>query len=288
MSTKGLIASLAFLLLTGCIHQKSTPPAQPSASNGSGVPVRTDPYTLQQDIAPEKPQLTQAQLKDAIPKEEPLSAYGNHSPYEILGKTYEVLPSAKGYSETGVASWYGVKFHGHHTSSWEPYDMFAMSAAHKSLPLPSYARITNLENGKTAVVRVNDRGPFHDDRIIDLSYAAATKLGYVDRGTANVKVEAIHTDSTPNEQIKTPATITPSQSMPLFYIQLGAYQKITTAEQRLSKLIGLPWSAWIKIDEQQPQLYKIQMGPFASRKHAEKAAEEWHQQRGEKPLLVSY
>ena len=134
---------------------------------------------------------------DAIPepevRAEPRSRAGNKS-YSVLGKRYHVLDSAHGYAEEGLASYYGKKFHGRRTSNQEVYDMYAFTAAHKSLPLPSFARVTNLDNGRSVVVRVNDRGPFHAGRVIDLSYAAAVKLGYRDRGTARVRVEALTED----------------------------------------------------------------------------------------------
>jgi peptidoglycan lytic transglycosylase len=135
---------------------------------------------------------------DAIPEpevtNEPRSAVGNRKSYAVLGKTYKVLDDPRGYVETGVASFYGKKFHGRRTSNLEVYDMYAFSAAHKTLPLPSFARVTNLDNGKSVIVRVNDRGPFHDGRVIDLSYAAATRLGYVNKGTARVEVRALTAD----------------------------------------------------------------------------------------------
>ncbi len=137
---------------------------------------------------------------DAIPepevRDEPRSRFGNRSPYQVLGKSYTVLERPHGYVERGTASYYGNKFHGRRTSNQEVYDMYAFTAAHRSLPLPSYARVTNLDNGKSVVVRVNDRGPFHSNRLIDLSYAAAVKLGYRERGTANVEVRAL----TPGEE----------------------------------------------------------------------------------------
>src|SRR3546814_702883 len=132
---------------------------------------------------------------DAIPEPEvvaePRSRYGNRSPYKVLGKSYRVLDSAEGYDETGLASYYGNKFHGRRTSNLEVYDMYAFTAAHKSLPLPSFARVTNLDNGKSVVVRVNDRGPFHEGRIIDLSYAAAVKIGIRDRGVGRVDRKSV-------------------------------------------------------------------------------------------------
>ena len=130
-------------------------------------------------------------LPDAVPKVELIRKAGNKSPYTVFGKTYQVLPSNKDYRERGVASWYGKKFHGRKTSNGETYDMYTMTAAHKSLTIPSYVEVTNLDNGRTVIVRVNDRGPFHGGRIIDLSYAAAKKLDYSAKGVANVEVVAI-------------------------------------------------------------------------------------------------
>lgn len=136
-------------------------------------------------------------IPDAVPVAEPKSASGNPASYEVYGKTYKVKETALGYVERGKASWYGRKFHGRRTSSGEPYNMFAMTAAHKSLPIPSYVRVTNIANGRSCVVRVNDRGPFHPGRIIDLSYTAADRLGMLDHGEAAVEVRAIVPGSAP-------------------------------------------------------------------------------------------
>lgn len=130
-------------------------------------------------------------LPDPVPHWEPARSAGNRSPYMVFGRTYHVMPSADGYAEEGLASWYGRKFHGRNTSNGERYDMFELTAAHKSLPLPTWLQVTNLANGRSTIVRVNDRGPFHEDRIIDLSYAAAVKLGFADRGVARVRLEVI-------------------------------------------------------------------------------------------------
>lgn len=132
-----------------------------------------------------------SQIKDAVPREEPLASSGNSPTYEVLGHTYHVLSSAKGYNKVGLASFYGTKFNGHATSSGERYDMYKMTAASTVLPLPTYVRVTNLANGRHVIVKVNDRGPFHSERIMDLSYAAAYKLGYLRQGTARVRIEAI-------------------------------------------------------------------------------------------------
>lgn len=147
-------------------------------------------YQIEQDIAPERMPVAQ-ELVDPTPVfEEPTR--GGNSDYKVFGQHYSVLKSADGFVEEGIASWYGKKFHGHLTSNGETYNMYEMSAAHKTLPLPTYVRVTNLDNGKKAIVRVNDRGPFHAGRVIDLSYAAAYKLGVYQSGTARVKVEALH------------------------------------------------------------------------------------------------
>lgn len=132
-----------------------------------------------------------SQIPNQIPRVEPLSKYGNPKSYVVFGKTYYTLPSSQGFVERGIASWYGKKFHGRLTSSREPYDMYGMTAAHTQLPLPSYVQVTNLKNGKQVVLRVNDRGPFHGNRVIDLSYTAAMKLDIVKEGTGLVEVRAL-------------------------------------------------------------------------------------------------
>lgn len=145
-------------------------------------------YAQKHDSAPIRPP-TQMELKDAEVKHEPVGRGNN--PYVVFGKSYKPMKVRKPFNQTGIASWYGKKFHGHLTSNGEVYNMYGMSAAHKTLPLPSYVRVTNLSNNKSVVVRVNDRGPFHESRIIDLSYSAAVKIGVFDTGTAEVKVETI-------------------------------------------------------------------------------------------------
>jgi len=146
------------------------------------------------DEAPPEP-IDVSTIPNAVPKPEPLSRYGNPVSYVVAGKRYYTMPSSSGYSERGIASWYGTKFHGQRTSSGEPYDLYAMTAAHRTLPLPTYVEVTNLRNNKSVIVKVNDRGPFHQDRLIDLSYAAAAKLGILGYGTGLVQVRAIDTGS---------------------------------------------------------------------------------------------
>lgn len=144
-------------------------------------------------------------VPEPVPRDEPRSRYGNRSPYTVLGKNYRVLDSAKDYSERGLASWYGAKFNGRTTSSGEIYDMCAFTAAHKTLPLPSFVRVTNLDNGRSLIVRVNDRGPFHAGRVIDLSYAAAVRLGVDRTGTARVELRAITGEGEADAPDATPA-----------------------------------------------------------------------------------
>jgi rare lipoprotein A len=161
-----------------------------AALAGCGTFSKNDGGYYKDDGPPENPPRNLAQLPDARPRWEPLHRYANR-PYEVAGKKYAPFAELRPYKQRGVASWYGKRFHGKKTSSGERYDMYAMTAAHPVLAIPSYARVTNLGNGKSVVVRVNDRGPFHDGRLIDLSYAAAYKLGYVGNGSARVEVEAI-------------------------------------------------------------------------------------------------
>jgi rare lipoprotein A len=146
-------------------------------------------YKIKDDVGPQSP-ISIDSIEDAQPKYEPYSRGGNND-YQLRGGSYQIIKDIEGYKERGYASWYGTKFHGHRTSNGEVYDMYSMSAAHKTLPIPSYLKITNLDNGKKIVVRVNDRGPFHDERIVDLSYAAAYKLGVLQNGTAPVQIESI-------------------------------------------------------------------------------------------------
>lgn len=179
----GLIARLAVPILLGAV----------AAGCGSSSPDGGSRYSISQDRAPARG-IDPDSIEDVVPGPVIRTGAGNRSPYTVLGRTYTVLPTEEGYSERGVASWYGEKFHGHKTSNGEVFDMYKVSAAHKSLPIPSFLRVTNLDNNRSIVVRVNDRGPFYGDRIVDLSYAAAVKLGYADRGTARVQLEAITGD----------------------------------------------------------------------------------------------
>lgn len=186
-------------------------------------------YTRAVDSAPDY-EYNEPDMLDAEPRYEPYREQ-NSLPYEVFGKHYRPLTTGKGYVQTGNASWYGQKFHGHLTSNGEIYDMFGMTAAHKTLPLPSYVRVTNLENQQSAIVRVNDRGPFHSDRIIDLSYAAAKKLGFHDVGTTSVKLEVIHVDKNDMVTVGNEAPI----PYALYAGQLPAESELQTASAVLDE-----------------------------------------------------
>ncbi len=172
---------------------------------------------------------------EPVPKAEPRSPYGNKSPYSVLGQSYRVLPSARGYDERGIASYYGNKFHGYKTSNFEEYDMYKFTAASKVLPLPSYARVTNLANGKSVIVRVNDRGPFHENRIIDLSYAAAVRIGIWPKGSGLVEVQGID-PSAPGGEPPPPHTVTAGTGSPGIYLQVGAFSDPANAERVAAQL----------------------------------------------------
>jgi rare lipoprotein A len=200
-------------------------------------------------------------VRDAVPKDEPLARYGNHSPYTVLGKTYTVLPSSKGYHERGVASWYGSKFHGRRTSSGELYDMHLATAAHKSLPLPTYAEVTNLDNGRSMIVKINDRGPFHEDRIIDLSYAAAIRLGVDQTGTARVDVRAIDVKTSKKASVKLADGT---------FLQVGAFSKRKTAEDLAGKMMAAQLKP-VSVQKSRG-FYKVWIGPYASEAEIEASA----------------
>lgn len=204
-------------------------------------------------------------VSNAVPRVEPRSRYGNPESYVVFGKRYYTTSSSAGYSERGIASWYGTKFHGRRTSSGEPYDIYKMTAAHKTLPLPTYARVTNLRNGRTIIVKINDRGPFHANRIIDLSYAAAAKLGILEYGTGLVEVEAID-PSKPSPQ-QAPATRQASSGEPAtLFLQVGAFSNRGNAkrlEQRLQSS-GLGDIHILEASNTSGPLYRVRIGPLAT------------------------
>lgn len=234
----------------------------------------------ERDSGPDVP-VDVSHIPEPVPRLEPRTIAGNKSPYTVLGKTYHVMPNPNGYIKKGVASWYGRKFHGRRTSNGEIYDMYGMTAAHKTLPIPSYVRVTNVKNKRSIIVRVNDRGPFHDDREIDLTYTAAKKLGFENTGTAHVVVEYIDPAQTLAQQTNNfttptqvqptgePAAPTPEHSggyrLPEnTFLQVGAFSQASAAmglRERVEtfsehKVIVLP-------PKKHGDLYRVHVGPFS-------------------------
>jgi len=204
------------------------------------------------------------EIPDAIPTEVKPSRYGNPKSYEVFGKTYYVKDSATNFQQKGVASWYGQKFHGKRTSSGEDYDMYAMTAAHKTLPIPVYVEVKNLDNGRVAIVKVNDRGPFHEGRIIDLSYAAATKLGVAEAGTANVTIRVVTSEAESNQQRSAEVVETPIDENRDLYVQVAAFSAEENALSYLSKLKDEGFSG-VRLHTESKNgkaIYRVRIGPL--------------------------
>lgn len=240
--------------------QPAKPPPEPQGKGGyykDDGPQETQPPNL-------------AEIPDAEPKREPLHRYANR-PYQVFGRNYVPLAELSPFRERGLASWYGRRFHGQRTSSGEVYDMYAMTAAHPTAPIPSYVRVTHLGNGRSVVVRVNDRGPFHPGRVIDLSYAAAYKLGFIQAGSAQVEVEAV----------------LPGAEPPAVYVQVGAFTSRENAESLRQRFAAE--LAWVKESVQlfvTGNLWRLHVGPYRSREDARSIAERLESELSLKPLLI--
>ncbi len=289
-ANKGAAALLLAVLIAGCASK----PARHDA-----VPATARPGAYYADDGPgSNPPANLEQLADATPRWEPLHRFANR-PYTVLGRDYVPATELRPYKERGIGSWYGRKFHAQRTAIGETYDMYAMTAAHPTLPLPSYARVTNLANGKSVVVRVNDRGPFLHGRIIDLSYAAAYKLGYANPGSAQVEIEAVLPETggifasrasvppaPPLAGVTQPATAASEREVPLrteggeLFLQLGAFSNLDNAENFLAlmefQLSGngnsgseIVYTPRIRARD---NLFRVELGPYASRNEAQRAA----------------
>ena len=251
---------LICVLLAGCASappsEEAKPAPEPRAKGGY----------YKDDGPDEKPPPNLAELPDAQPRAEPLHRFANR-PYRVFGTDYEPLARVQPFRQRGVASWYGKRFHGKKTASGELYDMYAMTAAHPTLPIPSYVRVTHLGNGRSVVVRVNDRGPFHAARIIDLSYAAAYKLGFIQAGSAQVEIESI-----------VPGDV---------YVQLGAFNSREGAES-LRALLATEL-AWLQETAQvllTGNLWRLHVGPYRSQDDARSVAQRIEAHLNLKSLLV--
>lgn len=258
------------------------------------------------DGAPENYNSHWQEIEDAVPQDEPFSRYGNPDSYEVFGQNYQVLASNTGFSEKGLASWYGTKFHGQRTSSGEPYNMYAMTAAHKSLRIPTYVEVTNLSNNRKAIVKVNDRGPFHEGRIIDLSYAAATKLGVAATGTAPVMIRVVDAEKpevAPVESVLAAdvAIANPVEKVPgepaeeeltgnQFYVQVAAFSSEENALQMLSDLTDKNFrSVRIHVENAQGKmLYRVRIGPVPTTSIAEKLVSQLKEINHNNVKIVTY
>lgn len=273
-----ILVIILIVTITGCS----------SSSKKKKAPSKNSRYHLDADEIPKHHEVPNvARIPDAVPKLEPKSKYGNPKQYTVNNRTYKVMSSSKGFHEVGKASWYGKKFHGYKTANGETYDMFGMTAAHKSLPIPCYVRVRNLSNNKQVIVKVNDRGPFHEDRIIDLSYTAASKLNMLNSGTTKVEIVAL----SPGEIIRSQSVMPgfndielPRNSAPMPYyntdeprvesnvvdnpqqlfIQLGSFRMRDNA---VSLLNSIQEKADLKpiieeVEQNNATNYKVKLGPF--------------------------
>lgn len=289
-------AVIIMALVSGCAsheaqqnsaNQPASKPAESasgalsSGASSGGASSSGERYAMTGDAYPLEPPDV-SKVPNAEPRIEPLSRSGNRSTYEVWGETYHVLPDAAGYVKQGTASWYGEKFHGYATSNGEIYDMYKMSAAHRSLPLPTFARVTSLDSGQSVIVRVNDRGPFHSDREIDLSYAAAARLGFLDNGTGAVRVEAIEPEqwlaqqgrsSRPVDEVPSASSTVNARPVPniavqrpmaaddAIYLQIAALGSEEGAQQLQQRLVSeLPHKVRVMSDA---DVHRVQVGPVS-------------------------
>ncbi len=257
-----VISLLIVLILAGC---SSTP--------------SDERYDIADDVAPEQSP-TLDHIEDAQPRYEPKSLAGNKD-YTLRGQRYEIVKDQKGFTQEGNASWYGKKFHGHKTSNGEVYDMYSMTAAHKTLPLPSYVKVTNTNNGKTAIVRVNDRGPFHEGRIIDLSMAAASKLDVIKHGTAPVKIELITIDKPASSEEWQSAN--PNQ----YFVQLAAVSNQRKAQQ-IAEQLKMQFETKVDLMKvEKTDIYRIRLGPYIDRDEAISQRDKAKSQQYPKAFIIT-
>ena len=307
-------------LLAATLSSCGTAPKQETSSRASTTtPSRGGGYYLDDGPGANAPANIDA-IPDAVPKIEPLGR-GTMRPYTVMGRNYSPMTRLEPYKARGIASWYGRRYHGKQTSSGEIYDMYAMTAAHTVLPIPSYVRVTNVANGRSVVLRVNDRGPFIDNRLIDLSYTAAYKLGILGGGSGMVEVESIipgQSLATPQPSAAPPVPATPAPPVPIAietaavtavplppapvpaavstppvassgnYLQFGAFGVQSNAESYLARLqTQADWLAGTLRVEQSGGIYRVQAGPYASEAAAREAAERAAQALGSKPVVIN-
>jgi rare lipoprotein A len=305
-----LVLLLLALALSACGTQAPRPAPEPPATATKQAPAKPPAYVLKrgggyyQDDGPgDNPPENLDAIPDAVPRNEPPHRFANN-PYSVLGRDYVPLRAGAPYRASGVASWYGRKFHGQKTSSGETYDMYGMTAAHPTLPIPSYARVSNPANGKSVIVRVNDRGPFLHSRVIDLSYAAAWKLGYVGNGSTQVVVESVvsgreavsvQADARAGEDPIARIALADTAPQPLpeisdargIYLQLGAFGSADNAEAlrgRLARELGS--LAERLVIRPGGGMYRVQLGPWADRDEARRVVDKLAELLDFRPVVV--
>lgn len=304
------ILALATLVLTAC----GSSPQRKAETRGTPAPVEARTVGAGGYLSGDGPGANVPanidETPDAVPKSEPLHRYANR-PYVALGKTYTPMTIAGNFRERGIASWYGKKFHGQRTSCGEVYDMYGMTAAHPTLPIPSYARVTHVASGKTVVVRINDRGPFLHERVMDLSYTAAHKLGILGNGSAEVEIESLAPSAIlgnvakaapvqtralepaqprppePAQAVATkPATVPPVVAGGNVYLQLGAFKSREAAESFMAKMrtelgdVGREIGIFVN-----GGFSRIHLGPYADQNEARASAERLQSRLGFKPMV---
>jgi rare lipoprotein A len=261
------------VLLAAC----SAPQKSPSGKGKAPHNPNDGRYAHDKDFGPDA-DVDLSHVPDAVPRYEVRTRAGNKNPYTVLGKTYHLIEDETSYKERGYASWYGKKFNGYHTSNGEVYDMYAMTGAHKTLPIPSYVRVKNLDNGKSVVVRINDRGPFHQGRIIDLSYAAAQRIGIHKAGTGRVEVEiALPHDAAPipMRANNTKAAQIESALPPGTYLQIGAFSQKKSAQQFAASIgTKITYPLTINSAQSPKEIHRVRIGPFTNAKSLQDARDQ--------------
>lgn len=297
MTIKQLVQLVSALGLVGLLSACSTTGMSGDDSESADEPVYGSAADRKiPDYAPDgtADSFQDGPISEPSPRVEEKSAFGNPPYYEVDGVVYHVLASGRNYQEVGTASWYGQKFHGRRTSSGEVYDMYQYTAAHKTLPLPSYARVTNVDTGDSVVVKINDRGPFVDNRLIDLSYAAAKKLGYQNRGTARVEVTVLATPRGPNQtvedngQLEIPPMEQQHDNAKL-YVQVGAFSdemRADTLASRLREFFNQPINV-TSVNTGGQKLKRVRIGPLDSPRAAEAILSQLKQYNFGQPRVVT-
>ena len=262
----------------GALSTREAPPS-PASSPAAGPAASKGAY-YKDDGPGASPPPDLAAIPDAVPRLEPLHRFANR-PYQVFGKDYMPVANLAPFRQTGVASWYGRRYHGLPTSSGERYDMYAMTAAHPTLPIPSYVRVTNLANGRSVVVRINDRGPFHADRIVDLSYTAAWKLGYVESGSARVEVESL----LPGKAETVAEKKAESRGV---YLQLGVFSARDSAENfRVRVYRELAWLTEAVQVVDGGAVFRLHLGPYPTPEQARSIADRIQSELNLRPVLVT-